>query len=110
MATYDLELTPSLAKPLVSLANYRISSDSANPCCHGRPKPRHGVNFGQPIVMERLDFRRVLVHSPRSLFHISGKISKLSFTAQTTLWNTPSKYHWKEAFKKKNHFLVEMND
>ncbi len=37
---------------------------------------------------------------------VSGKVNKLSFTAQSALWNAPSEYHWREALKNRNHLEV----
>ena len=39
---------------------------------------------------------------------VSGKVDKLSFTAQSTLWNAPSEFHWREALKSKNHLEVTL--
>jgi hypothetical protein len=41
---------------------------------------------------------------------VSGKVDKLSFTAQTALWSAPSEYHWKEVSKDKNHFRVTLGN
>ncbi|MCJ1451117.1 hypothetical protein MMC28_001452 [Mycoblastus sanguinarius] len=37
---------------------------------------------------------------------VSGKVNKLSFTAQSALWNAPSEFHWREALKNKHLFEV----
>ena len=40
--------------------------------------------------------------------NVSGKVDKLSFTAQSTLWKAPSEYHWREALKSRNHLEVTL--
>jgi hypothetical protein len=42
--------------------------------------------------------------------NVSGKVNRLSFTAQAALWNAPSEYHWREAFKERNAFKVTIGD
>ena len=39
---------------------------------------------------------------------VSGKVDKLSFTAQSALWNAPSEYHWREALKSANPLEVTL--
>jgi hypothetical protein len=42
--------------------------------------------------------------------NVTGKVNKLSFTAQAALWNAKSEYHWRETFKEKSHFKVKIGD
>jgi len=42
--------------------------------------------------------------------NVAGVVDKLSFTAQATLWNAPSEFHWRESYKDKRHFKVVIND
>ena len=39
---------------------------------------------------------------------LSGKVDQLAFTAQSTLWNAPSEFHWREALKYRNPLEVTM--
>lgn len=39
---------------------------------------------------------------------LSGKVDQLAFTAQSTLWNAPSEFHWREALKSRNPLEVTM--
>ncbi|KAH8816511.1 hypothetical protein F5884DRAFT_226148 [Xylogone sp. PMI_703] len=41
---------------------------------------------------------------------VTGKIYKLSFTAQSALWNAPSEFYWKKARDEKDHFELTLND
>ena len=37
---------------------------------------------------------------------VYGKVNKLSFTAQSALWNAPSEFYWREALKNRDHLEV----
>ena len=39
---------------------------------------------------------------------LSGKVDQLAFTAQSTLWNAPSEFHWREALRSRNPLEVTM--
>ena len=41
--------------------------------------------------------------------NVSGKVDRLSFTAQHGLWNAPSEYHWKTVSKETKHLQVTIN-
>ena len=39
---------------------------------------------------------------------LSGKVDKLAFTAQSSLWNAPSEFHWREGLKSRKALEVTM--
>ncbi|TAQ86116.1 hypothetical protein B7494_g5558 [Chlorociboria aeruginascens] len=41
--------------------------------------------------------------------NVSGRVNRLSFTGQAAIWDAPSEYHWREAFKAKNAFQVTIS-